>query len=217
MGYRTYIGSMPKREYNKIKSLNKKDLFNFYKESKDLEHEDDFYIGVWEFGEPLHEFGKYTDFTPPKKSMKPFFKNKELMEVYEEDEFFIVTKEFLEYIIESYKKRISDYYNDMVMPFMSDTYNTKEFLKSVKTHYSYSDDKYEFDFSKITEEEQTALYKMIQHVRSFKTEWVELTPYKLSEGDKITNSWKFEYNIFELIRIYKSFDWKRNVMIYYGY
>ena len=42
-------------------------------------------------------------------------------------------------------------------------------------------------------------------------------PFDLTEGDAITTSWKYEYGIFEMIRIYKSFDWKKNVMIYYGY
>lgn len=48
-------------------------------------------------------------------------------------------------------------------------------------------------------------------------EWLRLTPYNLDEGDEITTSWKYEYSIFELVRIYKTFDWKNNVMIYYGY
>lgn len=58
---------------------------------------------------------------------------------------------------------------------------------------------------------------MIEHIRSMRTEWTCLTPYNLKNGDNITTSWKYEYAIFELVRIYKSFDWKRNVMIYYGY
>ena len=37
MGYRTYIGSMPKREYNKIKSMSREQLIEHYK----LEVEED--------------------------------------------------------------------------------------------------------------------------------------------------------------------------------
>ena len=48
-------------------------------------------------------------------------------------------------------------------------------------------------------------------------EWTRLTPFNLEDGEEITTSWKYEYGIFELVRIYKSFDWKKNVMIYYGY
>jgi len=223
MGYRTYIGSIPKREYNKIKSMSREQLIEYYK----LEvEEDENYLGmgVYDFGETLYGFGKYTDFDPPKKSLKTFFKNKELNKYFtEEHDFNIVTKEFLEYIIEIYKKRISDYYNDMMNPFFGikngilERDKPSEFLNSIKTNYKHNENDSTFDFTKITQEEQNALFKIIEHVRSMRTEWTCLTPYNLENGNSITSSWKFEYGIFELVRIYKSFDWKRNIMIYYGY
>lgn len=223
MGYRTYIGTMPKREYNKIKSMSREQLIEHYK----LEvEEDENYLGmsVYDFGEALYEFGKYTDFAPPKKSLKTFFKNKELNKYFtKENDFNIVTKEFLEYLIETYKKRISEYYNDMMNPF----YGAKngvlegdkptEFFNSIKIEFKYPENDITFDFSKITQEEQNALFKIIEHIRGMRSEWTCLTPYDLENGNSITSSWKFEYGIFELVRIYKSFDWKRNVMIYYGY
>lgn len=223
MGYRTYIGSMPKREYNKIKSMSREQLIEHYK----LEvQEDENYLGmdVYDFGQRLYEFGKYTDFEPPKKSLKTFFKNKELNKYFtHENDFNIVTKEFLEYIIESYKKRISDYYNDMMNPFFGvkngilESDKPSEFLNSIKIDYKYPENDIIFDFTKITQEEQNALFKIIEHVRTMRTEWTCLTPYNLEKENSITSSWKYEYAIFELVRIYKSFDWKRNVMIYYGY
>jgi hypothetical protein len=109
MGYRTYIGVMPKKEYNKIKSMTREQLIEHYKLKNEAE-ENYIGMGVYDFGKGLYEFGKYTDFQPPKKSLKTFFKNKELNKYFtEEHDFNIVTKEFLAYIIESYKKRISDY------------------------------------------------------------------------------------------------------------
>ena len=222
MGYRTYIGSMPKREYNKIKSMTTDQLQAFYNIEIE-EGEKYWYKGVYEYGESLYEFGKYTEFDPPKKSLKPFFKNKELMARYDEYDFFVVTPEFLEYIIESYKKRISDYYNDMMMPFFgkSEDWTEREkpttFLNSIKTKFKYPESDHTFDFSLITQEEQNALFKIIEHIRSMRPEWTHLSPYNLKEGNGVTTSWKYEYGIFELVRIYKSFDWKRNVMIYYGY
>ena len=46
---------------------------------KDEQDEDDNYIGmgVYDFGKPIYEFGKYTEFEPPKGSQKTFFKNKD--------------------------------------------------------------------------------------------------------------------------------------------
>ena len=218
MGYRTYIGSMPKREYNKIKSMSREELIEHYKLKVE---EDENYLGmcVFDFGEELYEFGKYTDFDPPKKSLKTFFKNKELNRYFtEEHDFNIVTKDFLEYIIESYKKKISDYYNNMMNPFFGTKNRERcEFLNSIKTDYKHPENDVTFDFTKITQKEQNALFKIIEHVRTMRTEWTCLTPYDLEDGNNITSSWKYEYGIFELVRIYKTFDWKRNVMIYYGY
>ena len=42
-------------------------------------------------------------------------------------------------------------------------------------------------------------------------------PYNLENGEQVVNSYKYEYSLFELVRIYKAFDWKNNIMIYYGY
>jgi hypothetical protein len=221
MGYRNYIGVMPKKEYNTIKSLTLEEFLQFYDIKKD--ESGYWHKGVYSFGKELYEFGKYVDFEPPKKSMRQFFKKKEMAERYNDDELFIVTPEFLEYIIGTYKKSIQDYYNKMVMPFFNkrdDNSNREEqstFLDSVKTVYMYPDNKYSFDFTKITDEEQSALYDIIKHVRDMRIEWTSLRPFDLTTGDEVTTSWKYEYSIFELVRIYKSFDWKKNVMIYYGY
>jgi hypothetical protein len=221
MGYRTYIAEMPKREYNKIKSMTEQELIEFY--NIEVDEDSSWYKGVYKYGKDLYEFGKYTDFNPPKKSMKPFFKNKELMKRYEEYDFYVVTPEFLEYIIEMYTQKVRDYYDKMMIPFMGkreeifDREKPSEFLNSIKTEYHYPNDKHTFDFSKITPEEETQLFNIIEHVRNFRTEWTVLTPYNLKNGDAVTTSWKYEYGLFELVRIYKSFDWKRKVMLFIGW
>jgi hypothetical protein len=206
--------------------MTKDQLIEYYKiEREDYEIEEGYIgMGVYDFGKELYEFGKYTDFEPPKGSLKTFFKNKELNKYYtDEHDFNIVTPEFLAYIIDSYKKIVTDYYNDMMNPFFGkkveryDRDNPTDFLNSVMVEYNYPNNKYKFDFSLITQEEQNSLWKIIDHVRSMRTEWTAITPYDLSRGDEVTTSWKYEYVIFELVRIYKTFDWKKNVMIYYGY
>ncbi len=217
MGYRTYIGEMPKKEYNKIKSMTEEELIDFYKIEK--EEDGSWYKGVYEYGKELYGFGKYTDFQPPKKSINPFFKKKEVQKIYDCDyDFHIVTKEFLAYLIETYRLKIATNYQDMIKPFFKKFTCKSEFLNSIKTDYDYPNHHYTFDFSKITQEEQDALFKIIEHIRDFNSEWNYLTPYDLEDGkDEITNSWKYEYGLFELVRIYKTFDWKKKVMIYYGY
>jgi hypothetical protein len=228
MGYRNYIGIIPKREYNKIKSMNRTQLIEYFQPDMDeylSERQEGYFgVGAYDIGVELYEFGKYVDFNPPKSSMKTFFKKKEIHNIFNCDgELFVVTPEFLEYVIESYKKRIVNYYNDMANPFFGkreailDREKPTNFLNSVKVEYNYPNNKYTFDFSKITQEEQNALWEIIDHIRIMRSEWTLLEPYDLTGGNSITTSWKYEYSIFELVRIYKSFDWKKNIMYYYGY
>jgi len=221
MGYRTYIAEMPKKEYNKIKSMAPEQVREFYgiELEKEYDGTDYWYKGVYEYGKELYNFGKYTDFNPPKGCMRPFFKKKEMKDRYEEYDFWIVTPEFLKYLIESYKVRVTDYYNEMMTPFFGNGKFDKrdnDFLNSIKVDYGIKN-KYKFDFTKITDDQQNALFEIIEHIRSMRTEWTCLTPFNLENGDEITTSWKYEYGIFELVRIYKSFDWKKNIMFYYGY
>jgi hypothetical protein len=63
---------------------------------------------------------------------------------------------------------------------------------------------------------QLEIFEAFEHLRGMYWEWSQLTPYDLDEPEKITNSWKYEYAIFELINIYKRFDWDKDVMVYWG-
>lgn len=212
MGYRNYIGFIPKKEYNKIKNLSKEELYAL--KNEDLE---DGYVSPNDFITELYNFGKYCDFET-KGYVKPFFKNKEHQKIHTEDtELYIVQKEFFEQIILNYEEKIKKYYTEMLSPFKG--FNDSEMIKSVKHDYSYKNDKitYTFDVTKVTPEEQTSIIEMINHIRSMSMEWTHLKPYNLNDGNEITTSWKYEYAQFELVRIYKTFDWKKNVMVYYGW
>lgn len=219
MGYRNYIASIPRDEYNKIKNFTKEELYIY----KKTDIEDD-YVGVWEIAHNrLYELGKYVDMFP-KKLFKPFFIDKKLQKYYTEDgELYIVGKKFLENVIESYSLKIRNYYLDMLNPFYDNNKINCEFLKSVKTEYGYEKNKYKFDFSKITQEQETSIYNMINHIKGMASEWGVNSisdghrPYDLKGKDEVTTSWKYEYVQFELVRIYKTFNWKNNVMVYYGH
>lgn len=49
-------------------------------------------------------------------------------------------------------------------------------------------------------------------------EWALVSPFDLNiNNPKIVSSWKYEYAVFELVRIYKTFDWENNILIYSGH
>ncbi|MDM1494978.1 hypothetical protein HX063_06065 [Myroides odoratimimus] len=226
MGYRTYIGFLPKEEYNKIKSMTLKELFEYKGEDY---NEDDIYenghVGVYDLGTELYEFGKYTDFTPPETSVKQFFEKEDIKEYYSSDnDLHIVTKEFLAYIIDYYSLKVQKYQQEMLVPFFPDIIQEKyprknsDFLNSTKSGWIGLEEQRSFDFEKITQEEQNALYKIIEHMKQMHFDWAHnRRPYNLEKGTSVCNSCKYEYAVFELVRLYKTFDWENNEMYYYGY
>lgn len=207
MSYSTYIGSVPKRTYNKIKSLSIEELCKFY----NLDNPE--YLDNKLFTTKLYDFGKANDFEFPKGSLKTFFKKKETNKIFHNDDidFYLTDKVLLEYIINHYKSKIQTYYDKMILPLLSDNATV---LKSHTVEYE-DEINNKYDFSKITTEEQNAIYDIINHVRLIRSEW-QIGTFDLNKGAEITSSWKYEYNIFELVRIYKTFDWKRNNLVYYG-
>jgi len=225
MGYRNYIGSLPKKEYEKIKNFTKEELYKYKGESLE---EDMGYVGVYNIAEDTHyELGKYVD-EFDKEMFAPVFLNNELQKHFtNEHDFYIVGKEFLEAVINRYAKIVKSNYDNLLSPFFKDNRKGSEFLESVKSDYDPDSEDFEqihkFDFSKITDKEQTKLYEMIMHLKSFGSEWgshsfvKDMKPYDLGSSDKIVTSWKYEYAQFELVRLYKTLDWENNVFIYYGY
>ncbi len=210
MGYRNYLGSLPKKEYNKIKRMTLKELYEFKNEEwSDDPHDRDGHVGVYDVAYNTHyELGKYVD-QFPKKFFKTVFKNKETQKHFtEEHDFYVVEKEFVEELIKYYTGIIQKYYKDMLDPFFEGTEAKSGFMKTEDTP--------------MTKEEISGVYRLIDHVRSMAMEWgvagwfEDMLPYKL-DSEELVSSWKYEYAIFNLINLYKTFDWKRNVMIYYGY
>jgi hypothetical protein len=212
MGYRNYIGSIPKREYNKIKRFTLKELHEYKGETWSEDRDENGYVGPYEILRQSHyELGKYVD-EFPKRLFKTFFKNKETQNNYtEEGDFYVVEKEFLLAVIEMYRDKVRAHYKTILDPFFSAKGVIKaEFLKKKE--------------NPITDDEMTAIFLMIDHVRGMGVEWgvtgwfPDEVPYDIKEGSgSIVSSWRYEYAIFQLVNLYHSFDWKRNVMVYYGY
>jgi hypothetical protein len=217
MGYRNYIAPITKIEYERIKNFTKEELYKEHNE--DLE---DGYVGVYDIADDsIYELGKYVE-EFDKELFKPVFLNDELQTMMtQEHDFYIVDKNFMKAVIDRYNNYIKDYYNKMCLPFFPEKFKSSEFLNTLKREIDEEsedlDFNYSFDFDKITQPEINAFRNIIDHVRSMWTEWCRLTPYNLDNGDAVTTSWKYEYAQFELVRIYKNFDWGNNLMIYYGY
>jgi hypothetical protein len=199
MGYRNYISSISRKEYDVIKNFTREELYKYKKE--DLEEG---YVSIRDVLDgDLYELGKYVD-KFPKRVFKSFFVDKATQDYFtkeREGELYLVGKKFLENVIVTYGLKIQTYYKDLLKDLLTD--EKYPVLKDPKEYNSES------------------IYKLADHVNRMAAEWgcsafSDKMPYNLKTGDAVTTSWKYEYVQFELVRIYKTFDWKNNVLVYYG-
>ena len=215
MGYRTYIGSLPKEEHEKIKGMGLKELFAHMGEEWSDDREERGYISTSDIAaNELHELGKYVDQFDP-SLFSPVFEKEETQGYFsEEQDFHLVGKEFLEAVINMYRDNVRRNYKNILESLYDETGKPKApFLRDINSPI-------------MNKAEIHGIHDALQQVKSMASEWGIATwgqmddgdvPYRLDRGDEITNSWKYEYVIFELVRIYKSFDWENNIMIYHGH
>jgi len=161
--------------------------FNLKKEK------DEWYSVMDEVQKDIYEFGKYVEWTEGefKKYCNPIIKNKEVNEWIEGD-FYTINKDGLAFIIDYYRKEVYEHYK-----YMSDI--MKKVLEGKHN-------------------DKLAMANIYNHVNGMTMEWAS-SPYILSteKDTEIVSSWKYEYAVFELANIYKSFDYENYEMIIYGY
>lgn len=191
MSYRLYLYKISNEDYEKINNLNKKELFNKYTVSNELE---DGYISIQDLaGKQIFELGKFFNFDiydGIKQLTTPFFTDEEVEEEFNDgnQNLKVVPKEVIKLIIKYYCKEVFNEFN--------------------------------FDENNLEEVEE-AKSKAVLHYYHYKKIWDPANDYgpcNLDENsDNICDVYNWEYNVFELTRIYKTFDFNNNKLIFAGY
>lgn len=216
MGYRNYFYLVPTSIVKGIQELDtQKDLANYivnsncFKEKEKKEAQrcidknnfEDFYVGVYDFGEQLHEFGKlYFDANTYEaitlNGQDLFKKGSELAEVYEEFDAKIVGKEALIAVAKCYKDKVIKNYEDSLL--------SPEQLKQKYPNEHFLDKREVVDKLKENVEEQLF--------------WLE-DCLNLNEKQKynITNDCLYEHSMFELVHQLKTIDFKKYSIIECGW
>lgn len=216
MGYRNYFYLVPKSVVKDIQNLDtQKDLADYiinsdyFKEKAKKEAQrcidennfEDFYVGVYDFGEQLHEFGKlyfdndtYEAITYMSKDL--FKKGSELAEVYKEFDAKIVGKEALIAVAKCYRGKVIKNYEDSLL--------SPEELKEKYPDNHFLDKRTVFDKLKDNTEEHLFWLKDCLN---------------LDEKDKytITNDWLYEHLMFELVHQLKTIDFDKYAIIECGW
>jgi hypothetical protein len=212
MGYRNYLGTLPKADYETIKDMT---LEEFYKHKGYTYHEDPDELEDWVSHRDvvkteLVELGKDVD-SFDKKFFTPFFSDAKLNKQFDnsDTQFVKVEKEFLAELIEYYAKKVRSYYQKILEPFKNPSGEYKpDFLNELV----------------LNDSSKAGVLGLFRHVQDMAGEWgiggylgEEQRPYSLDPEREMISSWKFEHSIFQMVSIYRNFDFENNVLIYYGH
>ena len=201
MSYRHRIYKFPKSFVEDCRACKTKEDFHeiYFKyctderiNKKQLEEEN--YWPLYYIGEELFDFGdSYENSEEMYKHGDSLFYSLELREAYDDYCPIFLDKSGLLCAIEWNRNKVADIYEDLMREKSSDRWNTQNQLDRMKAHIHDKVEEWRNEF------------------------FPELKPYDLSDRPTLVSSWLFEYQIFDLVRVYKSIDWENDCIIFYGW
>lgn len=201
MSYRHRIYKFPKSFAEECRTCQTKEDFQeiYFKYCTDprvnkewLEAEN--YWPLYHLGEQLFDFGdSYGNSEEMYKHGDSLFYSIELREAYDHFCPIVLDKSGLLCAIEWNRNKVADIYEDLMREKSIDRWNTQNQLDRMKAH----------------------IHDKVEEWRN--SDFPDLTPYDLSDRPTLVSSWLFEYQIFDLVRVYKQIDWEKDCIIFYGW
>ena len=201
MSYRHRIYKLPKSFAEDCRACDTFDDFKniYFKYCTDervnkewLESEN--YWPLYHLGNQLFDFGdSYPNADEMYKHGDSLFTSEELKKQYFDNLPIVLDESGVLCAIEWNRNKVADIYEDLCREKSTDKWN----------------DQNQFD-------------RLRLHAKQKAEEWRNedfpmLKPYDLSDSDCIVSSWLYEYQIFELVRVYKAIDWENDCIIFYGW
>lgn len=205
MGYRHYLYAVPKKQVAEIQACKtNEDWCNFaenygYKVNRDYCGDRSGWVSPYKIGTELYELGKHSEIGFKLESERPsLFTSEELKERYSDDGFALMTKDDFKAVIEFYRQKIIAWLESLL--------NTDE-----RICFSEELTKEQYQFEELKREVQGK-------IDSWSGKYFGILPIDLDESrERITGDWSYEYAIFELVRVYKAFDWENNDLVLVGW
>ena len=202
MGDRRYFYLVDKSKCEAIRNMTMSELCNYAK-SEGVEGGD----GWFSFNDnkfldkkEIFEFGKlYWDDTADRIYSKgePLFTDKEVQEDVSDYDPYVVGKPGVLEAIEIYKRKIIEAYKNLLVD------GGKQFLPG--------------GFS-IERDDIKSIDKIRDFIHESLKWWERLGAIDLDEThESISDSYQYEHQIFELVRLYKSIDWETKTVLFYGW
>lgn len=189
MGYRHYMYGIDKTVVEEIKDMSREELIKRFMPNE----EQDYFYHANLPTEEIYELGKYIEFVDQIQATgKPLFNRKDTKEELEDYDMYVIGREGLIKLIEIYRGFVVDYYKSLLVD---------------------DDEKDVMVFNP-----RKAQQKQEHHIQTIINEWERGFAINTDENtDVITTSWKYEYSLFELVRILKTFNFEQKTILFYGW
>lgn len=201
MSYRHRIYKLPKSFIEDCRTCDtEEDFQNIYikyctderVDIKSLKEEN--YWPLYHLGKELFDFGDgYENAEEMYLHGDSLFNSIELRKAYDDNCPIVLDESGLLCAIEWNRNKVADIYEDLMREKSSDRWNTQNQFDRMKAH----------------------IHDKCQEWCN--TDFPDLKPYDLSDSKSIVSSWLFEYQIFDLVRVYKSIDWENDCILFYGW
>ena len=205
MGYRHYLYVVPKKQVAEIQACKtNEDWCNFaeryvYEVSRNYCGDGSGWVSPYKIGKKLYELGKYSEIAFKLESERPsLFTSEELKERYSDYGFALLTRDDFKAVIEFYRQKIIKWLQSLL---------------NVDERICFSDEltKEQYQFETLKQEVQ-------DKIDSWSGKYFGISPIDLDESrERITGDWSYEYTIFELVRVYKTFDWENDDLVLVGW
>lgn len=204
MGYRHYLYAVSKKQVTEIQACKTNDDWCDFAEhygyiiDRDVCDDGSGWFAPYNVGTELYELGKYSEIAFKLESERPsLFTSEELKERYSDYGFAFLTKEDFKAIIEAYRQKVVNWFESLL-----DVDDRICFSKKL------TKEQYQFENLK---------RKVQDKIDSWSGKYFGISPIDLDESNaRITGDWSYEYAIFELVRLYKTFDWENDDLVLLG-
>ena len=150
---------------------------------------------IFDFGSDFNAYKEVVD------TSTRFFSDDELNSYYEDYNIRLCNRDTLLAIIEAYRKIVFENFQKLST---SSPEKIKQYFENKTEEWGKYSDLFVSDFENKSEEIKEK-YNRIHY------------PYNLNSPNCIVNSWLFEYEVFELVYILKTFDWENYDLLFYGW
>lgn len=206
MGYRHRFATVPKGVYDAVKDMTPEQLKEWVLKNQpdgwydegDGEGWFSHYLVLGQY--EIFDFGKNCWFAEDlMKRAQPLFNLQETQNAMEP--IHLCTKADFEFVIDEMRKHIANYFKEIF-----ETYSPEQMKHHFKEKQEEWDDMTNtLGMTDLTPEKAAAINAMYR-------------PYNMDlSRDGLVNSWLYEYEIFELVLLYRQFNWDTTVLMFYGW